>query len=193
MIQGLNAEGDGLVIKLGEYPPYGKPLPRGVDKLLGEGKSLFLKGKRSEELNLGIGAFGYYRRAVQEHKAVLFDRIIEVATQTGAEKSLLDDLEQAKNHFQFKRSIDEFKVAIPQELRMDGGHNPLTLLHGALSDGLHERTDEECLELAGAAREVLIFLADRIDHVLKERKSLTGAVSKLLRGRQTREDGDSDG
>lgn len=183
--------GDAALIKVGEHPPFGKPLPAGVDKLLGDGKALFLKGKRSEEQNLGIGAFAYYRRAVQEHKEVLFDQIIAVSKQTGADASLLDELEKAKTHFQFTRTVDEFKVAIPPELRLEGGHNPLTLLHKALSEGLHDHTDEECLELAGAAREVLIFLADRIDHVLQDKKSLAGAVSKLLVRRQKETTGEN--
>jgi hypothetical protein len=45
------------------------------------------------------------------------------------------------------------KHGIPQA-RLINGHNPLTLLHNALSAGLHEQSDETCLELAQAVRVV---------------------------------------
>jgi len=61
------------------------------------------------------------------------------------------------------------------------GHNPLTLLHSALSDGIHAKTDEECLELATSIRLVLIELADRIATALKDEAELRTAVTKLLK------------
>jgi hypothetical protein len=59
-------------------------------------------------------------------------------------------------------------------------HNPLTLLHNALSEGLHELTDEECLTLARSIRVVLVELAERISTALKEEAQLKSAVSQLL-------------
>lgn len=50
---------------------------------------------------------------------------------------------------------------IPQTLLING-HNQLTLLHSALSEGLHDQTDEKCLELATSIRVVLTDLADRL-------------------------------
>jgi anti-sigma regulatory factor (Ser/Thr protein kinase) len=54
------------------------------------------------------------------------------------------------------------------------------LLHDALSDGIHEFTDEECLKLARSIRVVLIELAERISTALKEEAELKTAVSELL-------------
>jgi hypothetical protein len=59
------------------------------------------------------------------------------------------------------------------------GRNPLLLLHNALSDGLHRRSDEECLELASAVRVVLAELSDRLGQALKDEVELEKAVSKL--------------
>jgi hypothetical protein len=60
------------------------------------------------------------------------------------------------------------------------GHNPLTLLHSAVSEGLHEHTDEECLELATTIRVVLTDLAERIGLALKDQTELNAAVTKLM-------------
>jgi hypothetical protein len=54
------------------------------------------------------------------------------------------------------------------------------LRHKALSDGLQERSDEECLECAKEIRLVLTELAERMAQVLKEESELKEAVSKLL-------------
>jgi hypothetical protein len=66
------------------------------------------------------------------------------------------------------------------------GRNPLSLLHSALSEGLHEHTDEECLEIAQDIRVVLTELADRISLALKEEAELTQAVSRLLNRKSTK-------
>ncbi len=72
------------------------------------------------------------------------------------------------------------KDAIPESLRIRG-HNPLTLLHPALSEGLHDKSDAECLELATSIRVVLTELADRISQALKDEAELTSAVTRLLK------------
>jgi hypothetical protein len=56
----------------------------------------------------------------------------------------------------------------------------LTLLHSAVSEGLHEHTDEECLDLATTIRIVLTDLAERIGLALKDQTELNAAVTKLM-------------
>jgi len=120
-----------------------------------------LKGRRSENQGLGIGAFGYYRRVVENQKNRILDEVIKVSEKLGATKDLLGELRKAKDEGQFTKAIESIKHGIPQALLVDG-HNPLTLLHSALSEGLHGQPDEECLALATSIRVVLTELADRL-------------------------------
>jgi (p)ppGpp synthase/HD superfamily hydrolase len=53
-----------------------------------------------------------------------------------------------------------------------------------LSTGLHEKTDEECLEIAHDVRVVLIELADRLGQLLKDEAELNSAVTRLLAAKQ---------
>ena len=69
---------------------------------------------------------------------------------------------------------------MPQFFLIDG-RNPLTLLHSALSEGLHAKTDAKCLELAKSIRIVLTELAIRSAAVLKDKAELKSAVSRLLK------------
>lgn len=52
------------VNKIGEWPLFAPRLPARVMSLVGSERDLFLKGRRAENQDLGVGAFAYYRRVV---------------------------------------------------------------------------------------------------------------------------------
>jgi hypothetical protein len=81
-------------------------------------------------------------------------------------------------------SITSVKDAVPQALLING-RNPLSLLHSALSVGLHDKADEECLELAHGIRVVLVELAERLGQALKDEAELNSAVSRLLKAQSS--------
>jgi hypothetical protein len=85
------------------------------------------------------------------------------------------------NEIQFSKSIAMVKDVLPQSLLISG-QNPLTLLHSALSKGLHdpEMTDEHCLALAQSIRVILADLAERAAEALKSDDEIQAALSVLL-------------
>jgi hypothetical protein len=170
----------GKVYKYGEHPAFGSPTPARVITLLGPEKEYYLKGRRAENQGMGVAAFAYYRRVVENQKNRLLDEIIRVAEKIGASPEMLADLNEAQNETQFTAAVRAVKHGIPSALLLNG-HNPLTLLHAALSEGLHAQSDEECLALATSIRIVLADLADRLGHALKDRAELDAAVTKLMR------------
>jgi hypothetical protein len=170
---------DAEVIKLGELPAFGPPTPARVITLIGPDRETYLKGRRSENQGLGIGAFAYYRRVIENQKGRIIGDIAKVAARLGATKLILKRFEAAQAETQFSRAIEDIKDAIPQVLMIEG-NNPLTLLHSALSEGLHAQSDEECLEIASEIRIVMTELADRISQALKDEAELKSAVSRLL-------------
>jgi hypothetical protein len=173
--------GEGIALKVGETPPFGPHTPTRLFKLIGEeDRDLFLRGRRAESRAMGIGAFAYYRRVVENQKTRIIGEIAKVAAKLGAKSNVLEEFKAAAKETQFSAAINQIKHGIPETLLIDGHHNPLTLLHDALSEGLHANTDAECLELAHAIRVVLTELAERISLALKQEKELTTAVSKLL-------------
>lgn len=170
----------GVAVKLGETPPFGPHTPARVITLIGPDKELFLKGRRAENRGLGIGAFSYYRRVVENQKDRIIGQIAKVAEKLGARPDVLEEFKAAAAETQFSKAIEQIKHGIPDVLLIDGQHNPLTLLHSALSEGLHGQSDEECLEIAKEIRIVLTELAERISFALKKEAELTEAVSQLL-------------
>jgi len=167
------------IVKIGEWPSFGTPTPTRLLSLVGSEKDYFLKGRRAENQGLGIGAFAYYRRVVENQKNRIFDEIIKVVELTKSDTSWADALRNAKNETQFTKAVESLKGGIPDSLLIDG-HNPLTLLHSALSEGLHAESDEDCLEFANTIRIVLSAFAERIGEILKDQSELKQALSKLL-------------
>lgn len=167
------------VYKFGELPHFGPPVPPRMLRLIQPDRELFLSGRRCENQGLGIGAFTYYRRVVENQWSRLISEVIKVATAIKAEPAMLRALEEAKDEQQFSKAVKTVKDAIPPALLING-HNPLTLLHSALSQGVHDLPDEECLSLATSIRVVLVELAEKLGQALKDEKELSDAVTKLL-------------
>jgi hypothetical protein len=171
------------LLKFGEQPSFGPPTPARVITLVGAEKDYYLKGRRAELQGLGIGAFAYYRRVIEKQKDKIFDEIIRVSERLNASKELLEDLAAAKKETQFSKAVEAVKHGIPQVLLLNG-QNPLTLLHSALSEGLHAQTDDECLELATSIRVVLNEFVERVATALKDEAQLNTAVNRLIKARK---------
>ena len=118
--------------KFGELPGFGPPVPTRVLRLVQSDRELFLSGRRCENQGLGIGAFTYYSRVVENQWSRLVDEIIKVAKTIEAPQQTIDALSASRDEQQFSKAVKDLKHAIPQSLLING-HNPLILLHGALS------------------------------------------------------------
>jgi hypothetical protein len=169
----------GDALKFGEVPAFGPQTSSRLIKLIGPDRDAFLSGRRCENQGLGIGAFVYYRRVVENQKTRILEEILRVAERVSAKPDTLVILKNAIKEVQFSRALDIAKPAIPESLLING-HNPLGLLHDALSEGLHALTDSECLELAGSIRIVLAELSDRLAAALKDEVELQQALGTLM-------------
>lgn len=173
----------GQLYKFGELPPFGPPTPPKLMKLIGPDRDDFLKGRRCENQGLGVGAFIYYRRVVEAQKNRILEEIIKVSEKLGAPADRVAKLRAAVAEIQFAKALDMAKDVLPESLLING-HSPIKLLHSALSDGVHARTDEECMDLASSVRIILGELSDRLSQALKDEAELAKALSTLLNRQQ---------
>lgn len=171
--------GSGYCYKFGELPNFGPPTSSRLIKLIGPDREEFLKGRRCENQGLGVGAFIYYRRVVENQKNRILEEIIKVSEKIGAKPEKIDVLKNAVKETQFSAALKNAKDAIPESLLING-HSPLLLLHGALSEGVHALSDEKCLELASSVRIVLGELSDRLAQALKDEAELSKALGTLM-------------
>ena len=158
---------------------FGPPLPARLQRLVQSERDFLVKGFQSEIKGQGIRAFAYYRRVVKDGKDQLIDEIIKLCKKIPGADRFISGLEEAKKQEQFKKAVEQIADAIPEALRI-AGHNPLTLLHQALSKSLHSDSDEECLEAAHGIRVVLAAFAERLSQLLRDEAEVTEAVKKLL-------------
>ncbi len=169
------------VTKVGEYPFYDEPIPTILFSILGPDKELFLKGKRSESQNLGIAAFSYYRRVIENQKNRLISLIGKVISSSGEDEHL-EVFEKAKGEYQFSKSVDLIQNYLPKNLFIEN-ENPLKLIHKVLSQGIHNFNDQECLELAQNLRIVLIEFTKRLNDLKQNQNKIKAAVNILNKKR----------
>lgn len=179
------------VYKFGELPHFGPPVPARVLRLIQPDRELFLSGRRCENQGLGIGAFTYYRRVVESQWTRFVDEIIRVGKAINAPELSIKALEVSRDEQQFSKAVKGLKDSIPPALLING-HNPLVLLHGALSQGVHNLSDEECLTLATSIRVVLVEFADKLGQALKDEKELSDSITRLLQAQSGKREKDKE-
>ena len=169
---------NGVAYKFGELPVFGPRTPSKLISLVRPDRDEFIKGRNCESQGLGIGAYAYYRRIVENQKNRILNRIIRVAKSISEDSKTIEALEAAKKEKRFSKAVELVKEAIPPALLING-QNPLILLHSALSVGLHTQSDESCLEAAQDIRIVLAELAERLSQALRDEAKLNEAVNRL--------------
>lgn len=170
------------LLKLGEKPSFGPPMPSRASSLLGQDRDLFLKGRRCESQGLGIAAFSYYRRVIENQRNRFIDEVIRVLAIASPGDAYVAELQAAKEERHFSDSVKHLHRHFPQILSVRG-QNPLALLYKTASDGIHNLTDEQCLEYAGAVRTVLFDLAEKLAQVAADDRELVDALGVLSRAR----------
>lgn len=172
------------LMKVGQFPAWeinSNPL---IEKLLGKHASHYKKGLICESQSYGIGAYGYYRRIVEETIDELLNEISQLLA--GDELGTFSEaLAKTKKTTITQEKIDLVKNLLPSILRPDG-MNPLSVLHSSLSEGLHAASDEACLEQAVIIREVLVFLVNQVAASKAAAKSFTDNMRKLLEKKSTK-------
>ncbi len=128
---------------------------------------------------MGIGAFIYYRRVVENQKNRILNKVIDVSEKIGADNDKILQLKSAVKETRFSKALEMAKDVVPESLLING-HSPIALLHSALSKDVHKLTDEKCLVFAGSVRVVLGELSEKLSQALKDEAELTRALSVLM-------------
>lgn len=96
-----------------------------------------------------------------------------------ARDQYLTALAQTRSTPVAENKIALVKGLLPATLRPQG-LNPLDLLYGSLSEGLHAQTDEQCLDIAATVSRSLVFLVQELRRSEKAQHTFTESMRKLL-------------
>ena len=183
-------DGKSFIRKIGQKPDWEVILEDRVVQSLGTREALFRRGIDCESSGYGVGAYAYYRRVVEDIIDELLDLIQPLIEREGQAK-YAEALKNTKAAIVAQDKIVLLKDLLPPSL-CRGGFNPLSIIYSALSEGIHARTDEECLDLAGAVRESLVFLIDELKRSDESQRRFTEGMRKFLDKRNTNKGSESD-
>ncbi len=170
-----DSKGITTIQKTGQIPPQESTIDDDVKKWLTKAdKDLYLKGMRSEMFGFGIGAFGYFRRIVENNIEKLLDQLSAITD----DKDLVQAITLAKQQRNAEEKLKIVKDHAPGSFSYKS-QNVFKILYNALSEGLHKDTDEECLDSATGVRTCLDFLIKRVHRSIEEQKQLTESIIKL--------------
>ena len=164
--------------KIGQYPDWNIEMDKELEKMLGEHTKYYKRGLICESQSYGIGAYAYFRRITEDVIDELLESILDLVEEDEKEQ-YIGRLEDVKKEKIAEKKINLVKDLLPKSLQVDG-MNPLKELYEVLSQGIHNETDEECMEKAEAIRGILVFLVNQVIRTKKDKKSFTEGMKKIL-------------
>ena len=172
------------VMKIGQCPPWSIEPPDELRHALRTHEDIYKRGTICESQGYGIGAFAYYRRIIEGIIDELLNDISELLPDV-ERKQYQAALAEITGTIVAQDKIAVVKDMLPATLR-PGGINPLGTLHDALSVGLHDLDEDDCLSLADGIRNSLSMLARHIvlakqdkDEYAKSIAAVRGTLDKI--------------
>ena len=169
--------------KVGQFPPLSIDIPKALEKTLGKGHTAFYRNaliNRNE--GFGLGAVSYIRRVVEDKTEELIEIVAQLAEAQQVDAQVVEKIRAAKTE---KTTYDnKLKIAstiIPKSLMIEG-INPLGVLFGLVSAGLHDLTEEQCVQIADDTKSVFEYTFTRLRAETEERKDFADKVKKWAGG-----------
>ena len=163
--------------KCGEYPSLPPRIDKVILKVFPKEAELLRKAIYCLNEGFGVGAFAYFRQALEDRIDVFIAEIRKYAEEQGDE-DIKRELDKLHTKSKMSDIIDVAKKALPASLQEEG-YNPLELLYRTLSDGVHDLSDSECLEKANAINVALTYILKTLAENSAFRKRYVDSLKSL--------------
>jgi hypothetical protein len=174
------ADAIGEFLKVGQWPPLEERVPDTLKKVLDKDDLAFYKNAiRMRNYNLGIAAVAYLRRVVENRINDVLDVLAEAAQEHSFAAEELKKIKSAKTSFRFDDKIDYAAKLLPPHLRPDGKPNPIDVLHDLTSDGLHSKSEEECIDIFDRVRKVFEYVFGNLNVQIEEARAFVKSLEGL--------------
>jgi hypothetical protein len=173
-------ENEGEIKKIGQFPP----LWREADPLVVAGWNkhdvlLYRKAMTFRNANEGIAALPYLRRIIENHTRDVLDLIADSNSRTPIEGFDRTTFDQARMSRRFSDKLDFAQKYLPTGLTPQGQPNPIGVLYELISEGLHERNEDECVEIFDRCRAAFEFVVRKLTEAKREDEDYARALRKL--------------
>lgn len=166
-----------FIQKVGQIPPFEiKPEKEILNYLVKEDKKNYSKALANLSISYGIGAFAYFRRIIENEIKRLIIDIIDLEENSSLE--LRNAHSKYQENHQMSSLISALSEYLPDSFQVIGD-NPVKLLHDQLSGGIHEFSDEICLEKAVNIDTLLRFTIKKINEGKVELRDVRNAINNL--------------
>jgi hypothetical protein len=163
--------------KIGQLPAPEMKIPREILDFLNEDdRQFYSKALKNLEFGYGIGAFAYFRRIIENEIEKIIEDISKIESPDS--KKIVGALTLYNKNHQMSKLIQEITPYLPKNLK-EQGENILLLLYGATSIGLHELSEEECVEKSRHIDTLFKFLIKKLNEEKNELSSIKEAIKGL--------------
>lgn len=163
--------------KIGQFPSYEiEPHPSIQKYLTEEDNANYRKALTTLSVSFGIGSYAYFRRIIENEIRRIIKDISEL------EFEGVENVKQAFSTFeidhQMDKLIDVVTKYLPRSLT-ELGDNPVRLLYKQLSNGIHQFSEEECIEKAKLIDILLKYVIHKVNEEKYQIKEVKDAMIRL--------------
>jgi hypothetical protein len=160
------------IIKVGQWPAQSRePDPVLVQSWTPEDLDLYRKALTLRNSGWGLGALPYLRRVIENRMHDLLDLIGESirANDPPDAEALQSTLSGVRNGLRFVDKLDFARDHLPDGLTPKGAPNPVGTLYILISDGIHVRTDAECIEIFDDCKAAFEFVIKKLSEAKRDK------------------------
>jgi hypothetical protein len=156
-------DSNNIFLKVGQYPELEERVPDTLKSALdAEDLKLYKNALRMRNFNLGVAAVAYMRRVIENKMNDMLEILHEAAIAHNAQAEVMAHHKEMMEEKRFSIKVDYAGTLLPASLRPSGKPNPMAVLHELASDGLHAKSDEECVDIFDACRRTFEFVFGKL-------------------------------
>jgi hypothetical protein len=168
------------LMKVGQWPA----LSRAADPVVVAGwsdadKLLYRDALTFRNSNKGIGALPYLRRIIETHLKDILTLISDADSRKPIPGFDPAKCEAVLNSHRFSDKLDFTKEFLPPDLVPAGAPNPIGALYDLISEGIHERTEDECVEIFDRCKAAFEFVVKKLTEAKREDEAYAESLRKL--------------
>jgi hypothetical protein len=177
-------ESNNIFIKVGQYPELEERVPDTLKEAFdGDDLKLYKNALRMRNFNLGVAAVAYMRRVIENRMNDMLEILHEAAITHNAPTELVARHKEMKEEKRFSVKVNYAGDLLPASLRPSGKPNPMAVLHELASDGLHAKSDEECVDIFDACRRTFEYVFGKLRVETEDAKIFVKEMSALTEKR----------
>jgi hypothetical protein len=174
------ANGVGEFLKVGQWPSIDESVQTDLaERLDAEDLDFYRKALRLRNHGLGVAALAYLRRVVENRINDILDVLADAAREHESAAEELKTIEAIKAGRRFDDKISYAAKLLPNHLRPKGQPNPIDKLHELTSEGLHSKSEDDCLAIFDAVKNVFEYVFGKLTVQIDDARDFVKSLQQL--------------